>query len=899
MGGFTLPTGEREKVIRVWAKEDDIDDPNEIFTVELWNPSGAVLDDPVTMVPRSHQFDLTAGTVVEVIQATGAIIGPATDPLVLSIGASDSFVDEGGTAKVRVTATVANELERDIRVPLVYSNGTAEDGDYEGAPGLWIRTGQTRGTADIAVFHDEDTDDETLTVSIGELRALEAVAGNDDSFELTILDDDSAGGVEGLTVSVEDATAEEGKENLRFLVRLSQPADSPVTVRAETSDGTASVDKDYQHGFGEVRFEPGQRTQTFTVWVLDDDIDEGHETLTLELSDPDPAGVTIARGTATGTIENSDPIPGAWLARFGRALAQQTVDSVSDRFQARREPGFEGSVPMLGLRSEPGGRGDRVRAPDAPEDAGPEPASGSGPMMAPGPLGGSGPIAGYGPMGGASSVVGPGPSGGFGITDARGQAGSATASSRHGIGAPMAHGTPGGHSSGSAYACSGPALGSNLGSPRVGSPQADSIGMDSPRAGSGAGLSQDGGAGRCGESPSIGEFLLQALSGASFARTGEADPDGGTLAWWGRGATAQFSGRDGDLGLGGEIAIGRLGVDYARGDWLAGLTLAHSAGNGDWSGGATGGGELEAALTSLAPYAALSITDRLQVWTTVAAGWGTLQLTHGNGDEWTEHLKTDLEWRMAAAGARGGLLGDTDETGPALSLVADALWSDTSSGPGEGLAASQSAVTRLRVGLEGIWTVALNDEARLTPKLEMGARHDGGDAETGFGVDLGGGIAWTDPKRGISLDIEGRTLIAHEDGSARDWGVSATFAYRANPDSEGGLALKLGQDLGGQATGGLATLFAPEPPGQPVGASGSGRWTSELSYGFPVFGERFMATPLVSYGYSATSREYSLGWGIAPTERGPDLSIDIRSTWRESGQGAPEQGVRIEVKARW
>ena len=336
-GRLHFAEGEQKKVISVWAEEDELDDPNETFTVDLWRPSGAVLDDPVTVVPRYHHFDLTTETSVEIIQATGTIIGSAPDPLVLSITASEPFVEEGGTTRVRVTANVPNELARAIRVPLVYSNGTAEDGDYEGEPGLWINTGRTHGSADITIFHDEDTDDETFTVSIGELRPLDAVVGDDDSFDLTILDDDVTGHFEGLTVSVEDATANEGEENLRFVVWLSGPAPGPVTVWAETLAGTASVNKDYHDASGEVRFARGKRMLTFTVWVLDDDIDEGNETLTLQLSDPDPAEVTIARATATGTIKNSDPIPGAWLARFGRGLAQQTVDSVSNRLQARRK----------------------------------------------------------------------------------------------------------------------------------------------------------------------------------------------------------------------------------------------------------------------------------------------------------------------------------------------------------------------------------------------------------------------------------------------------------------------------------------------------------------------------------------------------------------------------------
>lgn len=58
-----------------------------------------------------------------------------------------------------------------------------------------------------------------------------------------------------------------------------------------------------------------------------------------------------------------------------------------------------------------------------------------------------------------------------------------------------------------------------------------------------------------------------------------------------------------------------------------------------------------------------------------------------------------------------------------------------------GLAASESDVSRLRLGLVGSWGMALADGGAVTPKLKLGARHDGGDAETGFGVKFGGGLA--------------------------------------------------------------------------------------------------------------------------------------------------------------
>ncbi len=854
-GRLRFAEGEQERVIEVWAVEDDLDDPNETFKVRLWNPAGAVLDDPVTAVPLENRFEVLADTAGEVIEATGTITGPAPAPLELSIGATDLFLDEGGFTRVTVTATVPNELDRMIRVPLVYTDGTAEEDDYEGDSGLWIRPGQASGSADVTVFHDDDTDDETFTVSIGEMRPLEARAGSVDSVELTILDDDGAGDYAGLTVSVEDAEAIEGKENLRFTVWLSRPASGPVTVRAETRAGTAKRDRDYVHWFGTLSFAPGERTKIVRVWVEDDDIDEGHETLTLELSNPDPATVTLARATATGTIKNSDLIPGAWLARFGRNLAQQALDGVAERMRARRDPGFEGSVPMIGLSA---GRGTEAD----PGNAANDPMAGN-----PGPAG----------AGAVSSRTGFGagavsPSGGFG-TDGFGAGSFGTG----GFGVAAANAGPESHSTGGAFPTAGSALGA-------------------PGPGAGSGFPQDARAGGRDEETSIGAFLLQALSGASFTRTGEADPTGGTLAWWGRGALSRFSGSDGGLGLDGEIATGRLGVDYARGNWLAGAALAHSTGRGGWSGGA-GGGELEASLTTMTPYAAISVSEDLEMWGTAGTGWGSLSIRHGT-DDWTERLKTDLGWRMAAAGAKSGLFGSPEEAGPELSLVADALWTDTSSGRTEGLVASQSTTTRLRLGLEGSRSVSLNGWGALAPKLELGARHDGGDAETGFGLDVGGGISWSNPERGLSLDIEGRTLIAHQDSDMKDWGVSASFSYRAEPDSERGLALKLGQELGGQASGGLAALFAPDPLGNRFGGGGN-RWTSELAYGFVAFGDRFTVAPRVGYGFSDAARDYSLGWRLAPTRFGPDLSLDFLATRSESGMAPPRHGIRIEVQWRW
>ena len=46
-----------------------------------------------------------------------------------------------------------------------------------------------------------------------------------------------------------------------------------------------------------------------------------------------PVGARIADGAATGTITNTGRIPQAWLARFGRTVADQVLDAVGERMR--------------------------------------------------------------------------------------------------------------------------------------------------------------------------------------------------------------------------------------------------------------------------------------------------------------------------------------------------------------------------------------------------------------------------------------------------------------------------------------------------------------------------------------------------------------------------------------
>ena len=179
-------------------------------------------------------------------------------------------------------------------------------------------------------------------------------------------------------LSVADARAEEGTDaTLDFAVALDRSSTGTVTVDYATSDGTATAGSDYTATSGTLTFAPGDTSKTVSVPVLEDDHDEGSETLTLRLTHVQ--GARIADGEATGTITNWDATPKAWLARFGRTVTGQVLDAVEARLAAPRAAGAEASVAGLSMPSWRGGDG---ASPGTVSGAGDDASAGSFPAEA-------------------------------------------------------------------------------------------------------------------------------------------------------------------------------------------------------------------------------------------------------------------------------------------------------------------------------------------------------------------------------------------------------------------------------------------------------------------------------------------------------------------------------------
>ena len=429
-----------------------------------------------------------------------------------------------------------------------------------------------------------------------------------------------------------------------------------------------------------------------------------------------------------------------------------------------------------------------------------------------------------------------------------------------------------------------------------------------------------------------GDVALRTIQGrelvanSSFAFTSRT-PGEGLFSFWGRGAVTNFDGREGELTLDGEVTTWLLGTDWSWGQWpgggearrsTAGLLLSRSRADGGYDSPAgASSGEVAATLTGVFPWGSHRFTDRLEVWGTVGYGQGALDVTPKLPDRDKDGvtLTTDLNLWLAAAGLRGTLL-DGGNDGLTITGTTDAMVVGNSSERVTGLEAAQATVTRLRLGVEAQRPITLGNpdsgskegsRAVLTPSLELGLRLDGGDAETGFGLDLGGGIVLSHPQRGLQAELRGRGLLSHAAEGFRDRGFSGSLSWQQQPDSDLGAALSLSQTMGGSSSGGADALLSRVTLEGLAANDGDDdlknqRLDLQLSYGFPAFGDRFTLTPELGLGLYDSGRDYRIGWRLTRlAETGAfDLSFDV--TRRESVNNdstAPDHGVQLEWNTRF
>ena len=747
-------------------------------------------------------IDTASGYTIATGKGSGAVAALDNDKPVVSITAGPG-VAEGIDTAFTITADPVPAAPLDVALTITQSGDMAASGQI----GSRTVTIPAAGTATFSVTTEDDSTDEpdgtiTATIDTGTGYSI----GSPAAATVTVTDNDAATPSTGPTISIADATMNENQHNGWFTVTLSEKVAWPVHVYYATRDSnpvSAVAGEDYlawkRSWRLRARFRPGQTETKIHVPLYNDSHDEDPETFEMVLFDagvngPPDVSVSIADGVAVGTITNSDPMPAAFLSRFGRTVAQQALDGIENRLAADRSPATSATI--------------------------------AGQALA---------------LGTASHVA-------------------------EGL------------------------QGQDL--------QARALLETDPFD-------------KTGPEP-LSMTAREALLASSFTTTGETAS--GSLAIWGRAARDSFDGQEGTFSLDGTATTAMLGADYARDRWLIGLALLQSSGKGSYvdtdvmprpdtqicppaeagqvpCGEAirAGDGKVEASLTAVLPYASMQVSERLRFWGALGHGTGEVTLKPETGGT----LTADTSWQMAAAGIRAELTAIGSGT---LSLTSDALWSRTRSEKTHELAASDATVTRLRAGMEASWQIGLASGAMLTPGLEAGVRHDGGDAEQGAGIELGASLAFRDPASGFAMDLSARKLIAHDDDEFEENGLAASFIFDPRPDSARGLSVSLRQDAG-KATGGVDTLFMPQALERQD--TGSTATTAEAAYGLAALAGRFTIAPHARLRMDDASRDTTLGLRLTPERGAPDLSLGLEATRREHGAAAPVHGVGVGVTLRW
>ncbi len=310
-GTLVFQAGVTTQTVRMEIEEEVTGEPLENFYLTLNTPTNAVLADYGAFATIADND-------------TGA---DAIDKARASV--RDVIVDEkAGTATFYVVLDRAPSDS--VSIAYQTTNGTATAGaDYIAASGtLDFARGETVQQVTVNIVNDATAEGaETFNLKLG------AVSGN---AAATVLAPDAIGtaligasdqtAAATPTISASSVVVSEADGYAEFIVKLSAPSTSQITVAYATNPGTA-LSSDYSSLSGTLKFDPGTTTQTIRVGLVNDATTESKESFSLVLSSPVNATVPVT--TYTATIVSDDGILGKVLS-YGIGDDVYVLGSASD-----------------------------------------------------------------------------------------------------------------------------------------------------------------------------------------------------------------------------------------------------------------------------------------------------------------------------------------------------------------------------------------------------------------------------------------------------------------------------------------------------------------------------------------------------------------------------------------
>ena len=903
-GTLVFPVGEVRREVSVPVIDDTMEEMEETFRLRLSNPEHALLSN---------------------FEATGTIRDDDALPVV-NVTSSVTVREDAGS--VRFAVTLSRALPgRDTEVGFTVPGETAIASlDYRvrTASPLRFLSGQTTQFVDIDIIEDEILEgEETFRVVLTDVRhgVLDQSEGRG-----TIIDNEDA-----VTVQIGDVVVGESDRAAVFPVTLSGVLGRGVTLAYTSEDETAQAGQDYEAVAGELRFAAGARHQQIRVPILNDLEEEDEETFLVRLNG-NAWGVELTDNEARGTIEDDDdPITvsildgrateGSGVLLMPVRLSRASLEVVSVRFassdaSARAGSDYEASRGIVIF--ERGSTQGRIIM-EVLEDLEVEPEETFQVTLS----------------GATNATIARGVGTGTILDDegdvrvsiARVTVSGSAAEFEVGLSAPSSSAVTVSYTTEDGSAKEGedyePRMGEITLSPgevhrkvRVTLLARDpartakafslvllsAVNAELHQVRKDAVLKEE-------IEKSVLEayvsrmlrtsvsHVVEALSGRaegiaqcrvstlSLLRYGTWRPSPGELfsgcgarfrqgGWsiWGQGAFTRLRGTDGALSLRSEITTVMVGADHEwSGGWMAGVLAAHSLGDGLYD-IPSQSGRSSSQLTGLYPYVSYQKGAGMQAW---------LLLGLGHGDAEVDALESSVGSGLVALGLTGILVGArTGQLGYEVDVFMAAADVEES---------SRLWVRRVRAGVEG----RLRWGSGIQPYAEAALRHDSGEAETGLGLELGGGVQWAPPERRVRAKVSGRRLVLHTAEGLQECGLMAALEY-GDPRGLGATAQvrpMWGAVYGGDLWREDALLHAGQ-------RRADQRVEVELGYGTQLSKAENVGKSLVGMRMYPTGREYRIGYNLR-IQQGLQLTVATTARTVELNGPPRSYAVSAHMNLQW
>jgi Ca2+-binding RTX toxin-like protein len=280
-----------------------------------------VLDNLTAEATEYLRLNLATATNATIVRqyGWGSIVDNDATSGTPALSVSDGIVDEAN-GRVTFTITLDKPSTSQVTVNYATADGTAtvKGADYEAQAKQTLVFGPGEISKTVTVNLLGDTGNESTEYFDLVLSGAQNATIADARGHVFIPQNDGAPSALPI-ISAAAISAQEGGGFIEFIVSLSAPSTSTVSVSYSNTNGTAANGSDYLAQSGVLTFTPGQTTQVLRMPVLDDATVESTETFKLNLFSP--VNGTVGTSEVVASIIDNDSAPPPDLIDFGTGNA--------------------------------------------------------------------------------------------------------------------------------------------------------------------------------------------------------------------------------------------------------------------------------------------------------------------------------------------------------------------------------------------------------------------------------------------------------------------------------------------------------------------------------------------------------------------------------------------------